>query len=163
MKKTSLMRAAFNLGFLFAFVLLFSSSESFAGIPAAKPTGKVIKNDRWLNYPLAINGQRQMPLCGDIVNESTVGFQSTDLADQAYVCRCQLYRISVPNLSCATISWGVYNATIAYSYSNYEKLVQFTNGILVDGYANVWITVTDPVTGDPYSVEWAFFGGECCE
>ena len=163
MKKSSLMKAFLKVGFLFTLLAFFSSFESFASVPIGKPTGKVIKSARWLNYPYAINGQRPMSFCSDVVNESTVGFQSADLQDGASVCQCQLYRIAVPSLSCAPISWGLFNATIAYSYSNYEKLIQFTSGILVDGYANVWITVTDPVTSDVYSVEWAFSGGNCCE
>ena len=161
MKKSSLMKACFNACFLFTLVFLLFSSQSFAAAPAGKATGRVIKGAKWLNFPYAINGQRTMSFCADEVTETSIIPAST-LRDQDYVCRCQTYRFTVP-LSCATISWGLYNAAIVYSYSAYDKLITFTNGITVDGYANVWVTVIDPLTGDPYSYEFAFFDGQCCE
>ena len=159
--KTKNVVACLVMGIAVFFSSFASAAASKTAVSVGKPTGRVIKNDRWLNYPLAINGQRQIPLCGDVVTETSIIPQS-DLHDQDYVCRCQLYRFTVP-LSCASISWGVYNAVIAHSYSAYDKLIRFTDDILIDGYANVWVTVLDPVTGDPYSYEFAFYGGECCE
>lgn len=162
MNKSFLKKAFFKMSFLCAFVLLFSSFDSLASARKAVAPAKVVKIATWLNYPYAINGQRSLTFCNDEVTETSIIPQST-LHDQDYVCRCQTYRFTVP-ISCAAISWGVYNATIVYSYSAYDKLITFTNDILVDGYANVWVTVTDPVTGDPYSYEFAFFPSPgCCE
>ena len=162
MKKSSLTKACLNLSFLFTFVLLFSSSVSFAAPKAGAMTGRIFKAAMWLNYPNAINGQQSMSFCNDIVTETTIIPQS-NIQDGDVICQCQTYRFTLP-FHCASVSWGLYNASIVYSYSDYDKVIQFTSNILVDGYANVWVTVIDPATGDPYFYEMAFTPWvECCE
>lgn len=142
--------------------VFFSSFASAAPVAlTAKPTA-ILKGSRWMNYPNAINGQAAMSFCTDVVTETTIIPQST-IRDGDVICQCQTYRFTLP-FTCASVTWGLYNASIVYSYSAYDKVIQFTSNIFVDGYANVWVTVIDPVTGDPYFYEMAFTPWvECCE
>jgi hypothetical protein len=147
MKKSSFKRANLILSFLIAAVFILSSFESFASVKTVKLT-RVLKVSRWLNYPNSINGQKVISFCSDVVTDANV-MPAGDLSDGDPVCGGAVYRLSVP-FTCASVSWGFFNASIWYSYSAYDKLVLISNNIYVDGYANVWVSATDPGTGDPY-------------
>ncbi|WP_316813033.1 hypothetical protein [Pedobacter heparinus] len=142
-------------------VVFFSSFTSAEVIKITGQPIKILKSARWMNYPYAINGQIPMSFCGDVVNESTVVPESS-LSDQDEVCVGYSYHFSLP-FTCAAVTWHVYNGSVTYSYSDYHKIIQFNNNIHVDGYANVWVDVIDPVSGDPYSYEFAFFPSSSCD
>jgi|GEM_PF-1501576 len=160
MKKSFLKKANLIVSFLFAAVFILSSFESFASVKTVRLT-RILKASVWLNYPNSINGQQLVSFCGDVVTDANV-IPGGDIHDQDEVCVGYTYHLSVP-FTCTSVSWGVYNATIVHSYSAYHKLVQFTSNILVDGYANVWVTAVDPSTSDVYFGELAVYPGLYCD